>query len=178
MTCLKFCSNCLLDIGMHVKCWPLSETQSIYTTFLDFNIFLHEKFLINKFLFRLRVTFVVGLGPYELYDIAITTRSTARPCQVQCSSEMSFKPNLSKLYLRLWPLTLAYSDQPLLKCLEMQAEIAYDLVIQFYTILTDRLGLYSFAKLLTLFTKYSILSSKQNFVWIEACSKVIIIYYF
>jgi len=84
ITCLKFYSNCLVDTRIHVKCWPSSETQSIYTIFLDFNMFLYEKFLINKFLLRLRVTFFVEPGPYELYDFAVTTRSTARPCQVRC----------------------------------------------------------------------------------------------
>lgn len=86
----------ILDTGINVKCWPLSETQLIYTIFLDFNIFLSEKFLINKFLLRLRVTFVVEPRPYELYDFAITTRSAARPCQVQCPPEMSLKCNLIK----------------------------------------------------------------------------------
>jgi hypothetical protein len=74
----------------------LSDTQSLYTIFLDFNMFLSEKFLIKRFLLRLRVTFVVEPRPYELCDFAITTRSTARPYKVQCSSEISFKRNLIK----------------------------------------------------------------------------------
>jgi hypothetical protein len=65
---------------------------------------------------------------------------------------------------------LVYSDQPLLKCLEVQAETTYRLVFHFYKVMTDRLGLYSSVKLLTSFAQYSILSSEQNFGWTQACT--------